>query len=198
MPDPIPAPTTPITTASTIDLRDPFQGFDIKVLVREVSASGNVFNPAATEVLGGAFTGFMCRITCQTEAYLPLGQRTPRMLDGELIVVWSLEQAMVNSKVMAATFGTNTATAYAAGRGATPIPRQRRFNIEMEASIDASTLTDMTETTFNAGDAGVVGVLKLDLFYARVDTGSFGVMAGKRMASSSWQGVAEFVKATKS
>jgi hypothetical protein len=185
------------TALSGDELRDPFQGFDIAVKVTEVAAGG-AGGATATPVLDGVFTGFMARITCHTEAYLPLGQRTPRMLDGELVVVWSLEQAMVSSQVMKNTYGEKMAKAYAGGRGETPVPRQRRFNIGMSAGVLATTGPALDESEFNAGTSSTsIGTLKLDLIYARVDTGSFGVMAGKRMASSSWQGTAEYCTATK-
>lgn len=170
-----------MSNLSKTDLRDPFQGFDIKVTVTDVANAG--------ERMSGAFMGFMCRITIQTEAYLPLGMRTPRMLDGEITVVWSLEQALVNDKVLTHTFGADIAKAYALGRTDKPIPRQTRFNIAMETTTAAITKVD--EAQFYAGGATDAGLLKLNIWYARVDTGSFGVMAGRRMASSSWQGTAQ-------
>lgn len=166
-----------------VDLRDPFQGFDIKVSVTDVANAGERFS--------GAFTGFMARITCQTEAYLPLGERTPRMLDGEITVVWSLEQALVNDRVLTHTFGADIASAYAKGRQSDPVPRQTRFNIHMETTTAA--ITEVSEAQFRSDLTLAALKLKLNIWYARVDTGSFGVMAGKRMASSSWQGTAEFL-----
>jgi hypothetical protein len=38
--------------------------------------------------------------------------------------------------------------------------------------------------------------LTVTLHYCRIDTGSYGVVAGKRMAASSWQGTAQHVSTT--
>lgn len=172
---------------------DPFQGFDISVSV--VSATG----AEDTGKLEGSFTGFMCRIVNQTEAYLPLNQRIPRMLDGELIVAWSLEQGMVNEKWVAATYGANFAKAIALGRTeGNVIPRQRRFHIKMETKTEHIKGKDIGEEAFNAGDKDTLDSLTMTLFYCRVDTGSFGVVAGRRVAASSWQGTAQSISVTPS
>lgn len=175
-------------------LSDPFQGYDIKVTVTPYTAETDA---NSTTKLGGSFTGFMCRIVNQTEAYLPLNQRIPRMLDGEVIVAWSLEQGAVNDKWVAATYGTEFAKAMKQGRQATPIPRQRRFKIQMETVTEH--IKDLGEEAFrNDGGGGetpsnAINTLKLTLNYCRVDTGSFGVVAGRRVAASSWQGTAQSV-----
>lgn len=179
---------------SGVDMRDPFQGFDIKVSVTAPTGAG-------TEQLKGSFTGFMCRIVCQTEAYLPIGQRIPRMLDGEILVAWSLEQGAVHDKPITATFGQSFANGMKAGRQDAPIPRSIRFNINMETTVKAMPSLDdpnWGEASFNDGNESSADktALTLSLMYARVDTGSFGMAAGKRVASSSWQGTAQNVKTT--
>lgn len=174
---------------TTTHLLDPFQGYDISVSV--------VPYDSKDVKLEGAFTGFMCRIVNQTEAYLPLNQRIPRMLDGEVIVAWSLEQGHINDKWVAATYGTNFAKAIKEGRGVNAIPRQRRFKIEMNTVTKH--IDDVGEVSFNNdGDTNntnskTIKALKLTLHYCRVDTGSFGVVAGRRVAASSWQGTAQSI-----
>lgn len=176
-------------------LRDPLQGFDIQVSVR---ATGGV---SGDVVLQGAFTGFMCRIQVQTEAYLALNQRVPRMLDGLIIASWMLEQGMQSNKPVAETFGKPFAVGFAKGRTVgNAIPRTRRFLIDMETSaaaipdtIDESTFWTTLENSDTAADPASLKKLVLTAHYARIDNGNFGVVAGGRVASSSWQGTAQHV-----
>lgn len=179
-------------TQDLTHLADPVQGFDIKV---QVSKYGN-----ADTVLEGVFTGFMCRIINQTEAYLALNQRVPRMLDGEIIVAWSLEQAMVTDKPVSHTFGEKFAAAYAKGRGngstLNYVPRQVRFKVVMSTAVNNHLPADTTagsEEIFRSleGSGGKLINMNISLEYCRIDTGSYGVVAGKRMAASSWQGTAQ-------
>lgn len=180
-----------MTTPASYINRDPFQGFDISVKVTPMPGAGGGGG------LEGSFTGFMCRIVNQTEAYLPLNQRIPRMLDGEIIVAWSLEQGMVNDQWVAATYGTNFAQAIKSGRtNGNVIPRQVRFLIEMKTEVGH--IKDLGEASFNSGDGSDAALdwLTIKLHYCRVDTGSFGVVAGRRVAASSWQGTAQSLEAT--
>lgn len=166
-------------------LRDPFQGFDIQVAVTDAEGKSD-------GVLGGAFTGFMCRIVNQTEAYLTIGRRVPRMLDGEIIIGWSLEQGMVGNRPITETYGKEFAEAYKNGR-LEDLPRQRRFHIEMETTI-ASIPGAPSEVHFRHDLPLAKLKMNLTIRFARVDTGSFGMVAGKRVASSSWQGTGQSVE----
>lgn len=168
-------------------IRDPFQGLDISVKVLSSSLE-------AAPVLQGGFTGFMCRIQCTTEAYLELNERVPRMLDGEFIITWMLEQGFKALNPVSQTFGAAFARAFAKGRvGNNVIPRTRRFTIQMDTAT--SPLKDVTklehETFYSDVDIAKLKAFKLTLGMCRVDNGSFGVTAGKRVASSSWQGSCE-------
>lgn len=174
---------------SSLDLRDPVQGFDCEVTVTPIAGA------AVDPVLTGSFTGFMAKIINQTEAYLPLGTRIPRMLDGEILCAWSLEQGLQHPRVLANTYGTAFAQAYGSAKSRqTQVPRQRRFNIKMNTTVahmpDDS--NEWGEKTFNAGDqTKQFKLLELTIRFCKVDTGSFGVMAGRRVAASSWQGSGE-------
>lgn len=179
--------------------RDPYQGYDINVEVQSIPGGSDTEKTR----LEGSFTGFMCRIVNQTEAYLPLNQRIPRMLDGEVIVAWSLEQGVVNQQWVKATYGEKFATAMQQGRQQNVIPRQRRFHIFMKTMSGHIDTKDLGEATFaNDGDdkatGGSLKKLDIQLHYCRVDTGSFGVVAGRRVAASSWQGTAQSLSAKSS
>lgn len=170
-------------------MRDPFQGFDIEVTVKDAAGGTD-------SVLSGAFTGFMCRLVNQVEAYLTIGRRVPRMLDGEIIIGWSLEQGLVSNSPIKDTYGEDFAKAYSKGR-LEPLPRQRRFHITMATNVDSipdyNGSLDLTEAVFRTDLQRPQLAMTLDIKYARVDTGSFGMVAGKRVASSSWQGTGEYI-----
>lgn len=183
-------------TLDYAELRDPVQGFDCTVEVIPVGGTDK-------DVLTGSFTGFMCKIINQTEAYLPLGTRVPRMLDGEILTAWSLEQGLQHPRVLKNTYGKAFAEAYGSAKSRqTPVPRQRRFNIKMNtttvhmtgAASDVNNLWG--ESTFNTGVVTKMDKLELIVRFCKVDTGSFGVMAGRRVAASSWQGSGEGISCT--
>lgn len=178
------------TDPSGINLRDPLQGFDIKV-----ETFKNPEDNTGGSRLMGAFTSLMFKVVNQTETYLPLNSRIPRMLDGELIVVWSLEQGLIDLDVVTNTFGDNVATAFAKGRTAL-IPRQARFSISFKVnSADESTLTSggASDTVFNVGNAGTTSsaLTLYRLEFCRVDTMNFGVTAGRHVIANTWQGTAQ-------
>lgn len=184
--------------------QDPLQGYDIKVTT--VASNGS-----SSGALVGAFTSLMFKIVNQTETYLPLNSRIPRMLDGEVIVVWSLEQGLVEMDVVANTFGADFATGFSGGRGSM-IPRSRRFNILFEAQamigakaggvdndtywIDGPTAAGSQGTGGTLSLANIQGstALKYGIMSARVDTFSFGVAAGRHVVANAWQGTAEHLK----
>lgn len=173
-------------------MRDPLQGYDIRVSAVQIPDDSAV--SSATSRLAGAFNSFMWRVISQTEAYLMLGSRLPRMLDGEIITVWSLDQGLVNLNIVAESFGATVADAFKDGRGAV-IPRQRRFNLQVQAgsatnigSIAAN--TPWGESGFNLAGTAAPN-LTVTLRYARVDTLTFGVAPGRAPAAASWQGTAE-------
>jgi hypothetical protein len=167
-------------------LRDPLQGYDLKVSVI------NLKGKQESTRLFGAFNSFMWRIVNQTEAYIQLNQRIPRMLDGEIIVVWSLDQGLVNPNVIENTFGKEFADAFKGGRN-NVIPRQHRFHIKVDAgagSTIANEKLELDEGDFNVAPNGMYA-MSLQLNYARCDTLTFGVAPGKTVAANSWQGTAE-------
>lgn len=178
---------------NTFNMRDPLQGYDIKVTATEHSG-GNNAGESTTKRLVGRFNSFMYRVVSQTEAYLTLDERIPRMLDGEVIVVWSLDQGLVNPNVVENTFGKKFADAFAQGRGHL-IPRQNRFLLKAEAGKGTTIHADtpIGETGFNVGDGTDLPKYQAKLVFCRVDTLTFGISPGKAVAANSWQGTAEGV-----
>lgn len=176
-------------------LRDPLQGYDIRISAVEANPETGA-SLSGTKRLIGQFNSFMWRIISQTEAYLAMGGRIPRMLDGEVITVWSLDQGLVNLDIVAGTFGANFAAALATGRAGV-IPRQQRFNLQAEANLGTTIhkLTPMGEAGFNTGaQSGGNGgnpSLAMALKFCRADTLTFGVAPGRAVAANSIQGTAE-------
>jgi hypothetical protein len=170
-------------------LLDPLQGFDVKVQV----ISQGTGNTDGTTRLVGAFTSLMFKMVSQTETYLPLNQRIPRMLDGEIIFVWSLEQGLVDLNIIQNTFGAGVATALKSNRTSL-IPRQVRFRIVFESNLANADSTHIAtagnDTQFNQKASNVTGV-QYALNWCRVDTCTFGVAAGRHVVANTWQGTAQ-------
>lgn len=168
-------------------MRDPLQGYDIQVTVSKIGDASN------TPLLVGGFNTFMWRVVNQTNAYITLNSRIPRMLDGTVITVWSLSQGLVDLNVVVNSFGQEFATQFAAGRTAI-IPRATRFNLTSTAgfgtTINSNIPTD--DSGFNLG-GGSAPNMSIKLGYARIDTLTFGVQPGGHPAVNSWQGTAESI-----
>lgn len=180
-------------------LRDPLQGYDIKIETVKLGLDGS---PTSEGLLVGRFTSLMFKIVNQTETYLPVNSRIPRMLDGELIVVWSLEQGLVNLKLIANTFGLNFAQEFASGRGQL-IPRSARFNIKFNSNLSGNEVSTTTDKGLNIADpltATPTGITKAEfnlqktIEYCRVDTYSFGVTSGRNVVANAWQGTGQHIK----
>jgi hypothetical protein len=184
----------PYAGPAGIETADPLQGYDIKV--KTYAATGGNTHP-----LVGAFTSAMFKIVNQTETYLPLNSRIPRQLDGEIIIVWALEQGLIAPDVMTNTFGTNFGAALNEGRGH-KIPRSSRFNISFLVELAADELAASNPAIFdnNFFSAGAFGAndnkpeFEFHLLFCRVDTYSFGMTSGRHVVANSWQGTAEGIK----
>lgn len=173
---------------------DPLQGYDIKVKTVPLLTG--------QEQLVGAFTSAMFKIINQTETYLPLNSRIPRQLDGELIIVWALEQGLLDPDVMTNTFGSAFGAALNFGRGY-KIPRSARFNIQFTVELGNDEFSSPQPAIFdnNAfsnldggdGDGTSDFEYQFTLEYCRVDTYSFGMTAGRHVVANSWQGTAEAI-----
>lgn len=175
-------------------LFDPLQGYDIKV---NVQAEGG-----QNDQLVGAFTSLMFKVVNQTETYLTLNNRIPRHLDGEIIVVWSMEQGLIDLDVIGNTFGTDFSNGLANPRGPANIPRQTRFKILFQSNTAdqypsvTSNQPSNSDTGFRQdfnGSTNKTGTFAL--LYCRVDTMTFGVAAGRHIVANTWQGTAQSVAA---
>lgn len=169
------------------ELTDPLQGYDVKVSVSTILGKGN-------NQLVGAFTSLMFKIVNQTETYLPVNSRIPRHLDGEILVVWSMEQGLVNLNVIKNTFGNDFEAKFKLGRG-TLIPRSARFDI-----VWTPNLADKDKDTLGSPAEGEATLQIAEshkktfrLHYCRVDTFSFGVTAGRHIVANAWQGTAQHI-----
>ena len=182
---------------ANIDLRDPLQGFDVKVTISSLYTPSGA--GASAQQLVGAFTSLMFKIVNQTETYLPVNSRIPRHLDGEILVVWSLEQGLVDLNVIRNTFGSDFNNQFKIGRGAL-IPRAARFDIVWKANLAEAdkTAANDTESEATLRLQGNTDLAKSNykLNYCRVDTFSFGVTAGRHVVANAWQGTAQHISKT--
>lgn len=180
---------------------DPLQGYDIKVYTGGGALTSTGTETGSGHLLVGAFTSAMFKVVNQTETYLPLNSRLPKHLDGEIILVYALEQGMISPSVISNTYGGALASALSQGRGF-KIPRSQRFNVTFEANL----YQDLSPSSGNGQDPSVfynnnfttVGTekdsLRFTLKQCRVDTFSFGMTAGRHIVANSWQGTAESIK----
>lgn len=181
-----------IAKDANTDLLDPLQGMDIKV---QVIQSGSTAAGAGQGLLVGAFTSLMFKIVNQTEVYLPLNSRIPRALDGEIIIVWSLEQGLIDLDILSNTFGSGFASGMNSARGSL-IPRSQRFSILFETNTSKDEVISSSSDQGYRQDSGQISatgnpVVQYALQYCRVDTCNFGVTAGRHIAANTWQGTAQ-------
>lgn len=175
-------------SVSDDELRDPIQGMD--VLVRVLLGTSAKKDGTDGGLLVGGFTDLMFKVVNQTEAYIALNTRWPRMLDGEVIVVWTLARGVISLDVIGQTFGTAFANAFAQGRKK-KLPRSRRFDISFSTLIADEDFTNDDTTFRNATSIG--GFDKYRIKYCRVDTLTFGVTSGKHVAQNAWTGTGQFI-----
>lgn len=98
---------------------DPIQGFDVSVMV---------IGPNGPE-MAGEYQEVEFSIKNETEEYLELNERIPRILDGEIKIEGKLKRGWTSVGIVKQTFGTSTM------RRGERVPRSPRFVITF--SVDA-------------------------------------------------------------
>jgi hypothetical protein len=183
-------------------LLDPLQGFDADCWVMD-QATG-------AYVLVGRFTSIQISIRNASEPYLELNQRLPRFLDGEFQIGFVLERGLLDARVLEDTFGYNAIVReFRLSRS----PRmQITFELyapELDASGGGIPGADEANTLERAGElkiktpasgtlSGSRGTRKARgqyrLTYAKVDTLTIGIMAGRSVIANRWEGIAEGIE----
>ena len=182
-----------MSNTKLIDRQDPIQGHDVRV---KTFSGGNGADAKDDTAPLGNFTDIMLKIVNQTETFLPLFSKTPRYLDGEIIIVWSATAGVLSFDFVNQTFGAGFADAMKSGR-TERIKRSNRFSLEF--FIDTQEKGDNPSVFERDGKlAAVTSANKMVLKECRCDTLSFGVAAGKGYAVNSWQGTAEGLEVFKS
>lgn len=179
-------------------IRDPLQGFDCDVWVTD-QATGN-------QVLIGRFTSLQLTIRNASEPYLELNQRVPRILDGEFQFGWVMERGLIDTRVLEDTFGIP------AIQREMRVSRSPRFMISFD--MNAPELNENSNAGINTALNSLEGSRKLnqrDIFtsrvpegrqyrkavgqyrltYCKVDSMTIGVMAGRSVVATRWEGLAE-------
>lgn len=175
-------------------MRDPLQGFDAEVYVLD-QGSGQ-------QLMVGRFTSFQLTVRNATEPYLEFNQRIPRMLDGEFQFGWVLERGLIDVRVLENVYGARSL--YREQR----LSRSPRMmiNVELNApELDEGTVTTGSGSTFDASVEPVVGgtsdlvqsrtnrksIGTYRLTYAKVDSLTLGMMAGRSVIATRMEGLCE-------
>jgi len=171
---------------------DPIQGFHLNVYMNDM-ANG-------TPVMVGGFTSFQKTMRNATEAYMPFGRKTPRLLDGEFQYGWVLERGLLDIRLLQDCFGFERV---GAEFKADPTPR---FVITVE--MNAPEL-EKQGVYFNppGGNTGTVSQPstssdermakgKYQLLFAKIDSVTLGAMAGRNVVAVRLEGLCESIRFT--
>lgn len=163
---------------------DPIQGFDAGVWVYD--AENN------TQTLAGQFTSVVITVRNATEAYLEMGQRIPRYLDGEIQIAYVLEKGWLDINCLQQTFGLHGMT------------RSRRFGrsprlkiVCAVRSVDEDVMNGLVTKDLTAGAKGIQRNVsgQIALLNCKPDSWHIALSAGRQAAANQWQGVAEGIYA---
>lgn len=159
---------------------DPIQGFDAGVWVYD--------QQTGAQTLAGQFTSVVITVRNATEAYLEMGQRIPRYLDGEIQIAYVLEKGWLDINCLQQTFGLHGMT------------RSRRFGrsprLKIVCAVRSVDEDVLNEATFNDPSAGTAGLVRsvggqIALLNCKPDSWHIALSAGRQAAANQWQGVAE-------
>ena len=151
---------------------DPIQGFHLNVYMNDM-VSG-------TPVMVGGFTSFQKTMRNATEAYMPFGRKTPRLLDGEFQYGWVLERGLLDIRILEDCFGF---TRVGAEFKADPTPR---FVITVEINAPELNNSGVFGGTSSASATPVANTStrqaqgKYQLLFAKIDSVTLGAMAGRK------------------
>lgn len=167
---------------------DPIQGFHLNVYMNDM-ASG-------VPVMVGGFTSFQKTMRNATEAYMPFGRKTPRLLDGEFQYGWVLERGLLDARILEDCFGFNKV---GAEFKADPTPR---FVITVE--INAPELHESGVHNDQTGNTGTAKTSnnkrsakgKYQLLFAKIDSVTLGAMAGRNVVAVRLEGLCESIRYT--
>lgn len=168
---------------------DPIQGFHLNVYMNDM-ASGS-------PVMVGGFTSFQKTMRNATEAYMPFGRKTPRLLDGEFQYGWVLERGLLDIRILEDCFGFERV---GAEFKADPTPR---FVITVEINAPElhtsgvfggkSGATSSPASSTNTREAQG----KYQLLFAKIDSVTLGAMAGRNVVAVRLEGLCESIRFTK-
>lgn len=168
---------------------DPIQGFHLNVYMNDM-ASG-------APVMVGGFTSFQKTMRNATEAYMPFGRKTPRLLDGEFQYGWVLERGLLDIRILEDCFGFSRV---GAEFKADPTPR---FVITVE--INAPELHESGVHNDQNGNSGTArnpssakrsAKGKYQLLFAKIDSVTLGAMAGRNVVAVRLEGLCESIRYT--
>lgn len=171
---------------------DPIQGFHLNVYMNDM-ASG-------IPVMVGGFTSFQKTMRNATEAYMPFGRKTPRLLDGEFQYGWVLERGLLDIRLLEDCFGFERV---GAEFKADPTPRFV-ITVEMNApELEKQGVyfdppggnTGSVKQPSSSADQRVAKG-KYQLLFAKIDSVTLGAMAGRNVVAVRLEGLCESIRFT--
>lgn len=163
---------------------DPIQGFHLNVYMND-QGTGD-------PVLVGGFTSFQKTMRNATEAYMPFGRKTPRLLDGEFQYGWVLERGLLDIGVLKDVFGVDQV---GPEFKADPTPR---FVITVEINapeLDGRGINFPIRGGPNRNGGRTRNATgKYQLIYAKIDSVTLGAMAGRSVVATRFEGLCESIR----
>ena len=167
---------------------DPIQGFHLNVYMND-QANGE-------PVLVGGFTSFQKTMRNATEAYMPFGRKTPRLLDGEFQYGWVLERGLLDIGILKDVFGVDEV---GPEFKADPTPR---FVITVEVNapeldqrgVNFPIRGNLNQSGSNNGGRARNASGKYQLIYAKIDSVTLGAMAGRSVVATRFEGLCESIR----
>jgi hypothetical protein len=181
-----------VKAAVNNSIRDPLQGFDADVYIQDQGTG--------SQLMVGRFTSFQTTIRNATEPYMELNQRVPRLLDGEFQFGWVLERGLIDVRdVPDNTFGLSYI-----GRELR-LSRSPRWQITVELNapeldesdptnaVSAKSLMSQEIIGANVPESRTTRKARgrYRLMYAKPDSMTLGIMAGRSVIATRWEGLCE-------
>lgn len=167
---------------------DPIQGFHLNVYMNDMNTG--------SPVMVGGFTSFQKTMRNATEAYMPFGRKTPRLLDGEFQYGWVLERGLLDIRILEDCFGFERV---GAEFKADPTPR---FVITVEINAPELHTSGVFGRTSGATSTPVSNtdtrqaMGKYQLLFAKIDSVTLGAMAGRNVVAVRLEGLCESIRYT--
>lgn len=166
----------------------PLSGYHFRIAVIDLNG-----NP----VWFGGFQSLTLSVRNATETYLPVGERMPMYLDGEIQIAWVLEKGLVDGSFLEKAFGLTNSKL----KRCDCIPESTRFIISFKTSCppkfegNSREFLNLDKNYFQTDNSlNLDRDFEMRLLYCKVDNMSLGIMPGRRVVAERWEGVSEGIE----